>query len=463
MILETVKSDGLAHLSYVLGDDRKGVCVVIDPRRDVDLYLDFARRADMHIIGIIETHIQSDFVSGARELAVAAGAPIYAPASEEYDFEHEALGEGDTVEVGGITLRVLEAPGHSPEHISLLVEGGQGLQAPWAVFTGDTLFASEVGRPDLLGPEKAENLARQLFHSLHEKLLCLEEGTLVYPAHGEGSPCGVHIGGRDVTTIGYERQHNPRLRSQGEADFARDLLSALPPAPGYYRRVRQVNAAGPRILGCVPSLQPLSMEEFRSALDDPEAMVLDTRSIESFAGAHIPGALNIALRENFPIWAGWLIRPERRLLLVVTDENEAEIVERHLLRVGLECTVGFLHGGMSDWFEAGLPFSRMLQMSVQGLRDRVVNGRRDGLQVVDVRSRDEWEEGHIPRAKHIYLPEVSERMGELDRDRPVAVYCSTGFRAAIAASMLQANGFREVHNVPGSMKAWRAAGYPIER
>lgn len=460
MLLETVESEGLAHLSYVLGDDSAGVCAVIDPRRDVSTYLEIARKSHCRITHVLETHIHADFVSGSRELAAQTGAPVYVGAAEGYGFEHRPLREGETLELGSLCLRVLHTPGHTPEHVSYLVSGGKGSGEPWGLFTGDTLFAGEVGRPDLLGGGTERELARRLFHTLHEKLLTLGDEVEIYPAHGEGSPCGGNIGDRKTSTLGYERLHNPKLQVGEEDAFVEAVLSGLPEPPSYYPRMKRVNAGGPEVLGCIPTVQPLEAAAFREAMGRPGALVLDTREIEAYGGAHIEGALNIALRAEFPIWSGWMLKPDCRLLLVLADEDDLEEVQRHLLRIGIERVDGFLRHGMRGWLEAGLPFRRTLQWSVQELHDHLSHGR-NGLQLLDVRRPDEWRQGHLPTARHLFLGHLEEHLEDLDPARPTAVYCGSGYRASLAASVLERGGFREVRNIPGSMKAWKSAGYQV--
>jgi hydroxyacylglutathione hydrolase len=461
MILETIETGGLAHLSYLLGDEGAGVCAVIDPRRDVSVYLDVARANNCRITHILETHIHADFVSGSRELASQVGAPVYVGAAEGYGFDHRPLKDGDCLEVGSLRLGVLQTPGHTPEHVCYLVSGGKGSQEPWGLFTGDTLFAGEVGRPDLIGGGSEERLARQLFRTLHEKVLVVGDEAEIYPAHGAGSPCGGNIGDRRTSTIGYERRHNPKLQTHGEDEFVLQVLSDLPPAPFYYPRTKEINAAGPRVLGCLPNLQPLNPQRLQEAMGKPDVVLVDTRAIEAFGGAHLPGALNIALRDEFPIWAGWMLDPEQQVILVLAEEEDVDEVQRHLLRVGIENVGGFLRQGIRSWVEAGLPFERTVQMSVHELKQRIAD-QRDNLQVLDVRRDDEWEQGHVPGAIHIFAPYLRDRLAGLDRAKPVATYCGSGYRSSIAASLLQRGGFREVFNVPGSMKAWKAAGYPLE-
>ena len=464
MLLETVKSDGLAHLSYVLGDEHAGLCAVIDPRRDVEVYLEIARRHQVRITHIIETHIHADFVSGSRELAARTGARIYGGASEDYGFEVEPLSGGDALEVGPLTLEVLHTPGHSPEHVALVVRGGgKGAEDPWGVFTGDALFAGEVGRPDL-ADASPEELAGQLYQALQSKLLALPDGVEAYPAHGAGSPCGANIGARDRTTIGYERRHNDKLQAESKEAFVESVLDGLEQEPFYYKRLKKVNAEGPDVLGAWSHLPALTAEAFEAERREENAVVVDTREIEAFAGAHIEGALSIALRKSFPVWAGWILRPGDRILLIGEDPDGVAEAQRHLLRTGYENVGGYLAKGIRGWIEAGRPFERLGAMSVHALRERVEQEQGGGgLQVLDVRSEGEWAGGHVPGAHHQWLPFLRDNLSRLDRARPVAVYCGSGYRASIAASILQREGFQDISNVPGSIGAWKAAGYPLER
>ncbi len=467
MFLETVDTEGLSQLSYVLGDERAGVCVCVDPRRDADIYIELARRHNARITHICETHIHADFISGSHELAAQTGAEIcvgampgIAPDEDGYGFAHRALKDGDEIEIGALRLRALQTPGHTPEHVCYVLSGGKGAADEWAVFTGDTLFAGEVGRPDLLGEGSEERLARALYHSLFEKLLPLGDAITVYPSHGQGSPCGGSIGDRRTSAIGYERLHNRRLQAPSEDEFVADILKGLPPAPRYYKRVKEINRKGARVLGRIVPLAPLAPQEFKRAADEEDAIIVDTREIEAFGGAHIEGALSIPQREKeFTIWAGWMLDPERKILLVLSDEADA--AQLALLRIGLENIGGYLRHGMRGWMEAALPFVGLGQMSVHELArysSLAVAGDNE-VQIIDVRRDDEWQSGHVPGARHIFAAHVRERLDQLDRHHPIAIYCGSGYRASIAASVLQQEGFTEVSNVPGSMSAWKAAGY----
>lgn len=475
MILERITSEGLAHYSYLVGDETAGVCAVIDPRRDVDIYLERARNHQVQITHILETHIHADFVSGSCELAARCGAPIYVGVTADVAFDHRSLQDGEEVSLGEFVLKVVHAPGHTPEHVVFLISGGTGASAPWGLFTGDTLFAGDVGRPDLLGEDQEEELAYQLYTSLHEKLLALGDGIIIYPGHGEGSPCGASIGARPTSTIGYERANNELLRVEDADQFVKELLAAQSAAPSYYPRMKKVNARGPEVLGALPALPALDAAAFADEMKRPNRVILDLRSLEAFAGAHIEGALNIGMREPFPIWAGrildetlpiwagWIVAPDSRILLVADSAEQAEEARTELLRVGYEQVGGYLRRGLHGWTEQGMPVVHGNLLSVQELRAIQETGERgEGWQILDVRSDQEWKEGHIPGASHIPVNELEQRLGELDRDRPLAVYCGSGYRASIAVSLLLRNGFEEVANVPGSISGWKGAGYPLE-
>ena len=459
MFLETIEAEGLSHLSYVIGDEAQGVCAVIDPRRDIDVYLDLAHRYEASITHVCETHVHADFVSGSSQLWATTGAAVYVSAAAEYGFTHHALRDGDVIELGAVRLQVLHTPGHTPEHVCLLASGGKGAAEPWGLFSGDTLFAGDVGRPDLLGEGTEEALARQLYRTLHERILPLGDELQIFPAHGRGSPCGGSIGDRRSSTIGYERRHSPRLQASSEDGFVDAALTSLPPAPSYYARLKKLNAAGPPVLDGLPYLRPLDTPSFQQRMTTTGTVIVDTREIEAFGAAHVPGAINLPLRAEFPIWAGWILEAEQPILLVLGHADHLPRVERHLIRIGLDNIQGHLRHGMRGWIEAGLPFERTGQLSVHELE---ANGHHTSdLQVVDVRTEEEWKRGHIPGARHIHAPHLVDHLASLNPDKPTATYCGTGYRASIAASLLQRHGFKHVYTVPGSVKAWEHAGYPL--
>jgi hydroxyacylglutathione hydrolase len=459
-VLEQINVEGLAHLSYLVGDDKAGVAAVIDPRRDVDVYLQMARERGLRITHIIETHIHADFVSGSRELNARTGAPIFGGKSEDYQFELHQLVEGDELQLGSVTLKALHTPGHTPEHVSFSIADAKQGEELFGVFTGDTLLNLDVGRPDLLGAGTEKKQARQLYHSLFDKLLPLGDRVEVYPCHGAGSSCGKSIGDRRQSTIGNERLFSEALQPRSEAEFVEWLLHDMPEPPAHYPRLKQVNAKGAPIRCDVPTLPPLSAQEFQNRMAENDTVVIDTRSILAFGGGHIPGAINIALKPQFPNWVGWMINPEQQILLVLESERELALVTRQLFRIGYDNLIGYLHSGMTAWQKAGFPLQRVGEWTVQELRDRKAD---ENLTVLDVRSDNEYEQARIPDAQHIFVPHLEERLGQLDKNQAYATYCGSGYRASIAASILQKHGFEKVINIPGSWSAWKSAQFPVEQ
>jgi hydroxyacylglutathione hydrolase len=423
----------------------------------------------MQIVNILETHIHADFVSGSLELSARTGAPVSVSALGEVRFDHIPLDDGTIISLGAIQLEVIHTPGHTPEHICFLASGGMGSEEPWALFSGDLLFAGEVGRPDLLGEEFEDRLVHQLYESLHKKVLNLGNDIVVYPAHGEGSPCGASIGERLITTIGYEKHNNLTLQIKDEGTFIKTVMDSLSPAPAYYQRVKKINTEGPEVFGNLPYIPPLSAQDFWELAQQPDTIIIDAREITAYGGGHIANAIHIGLRasfpiwageildETFPVWAGRMLDPELNVALILPEDMLADEAQMYLFRIGYENVSGYLRQGFRSWLEAGYPFVRTDQLSVYELEQKMKD--RAALQILDVRTQSEWEKGHIPGAKQIYVPDIPERIEELDREIPVVTYCGTGYRASIASSLLEKEGF-VVHNIPGSMSAWRKAGFP---
>ena len=460
MFIETIKSPGLAQLSYLLGDEDAGECIVIDPRRDAQIYLDLAHRRECRLTRALETHIHADFVSGAREIQKIAGCSIHGGTSDEYGYEINQLKDGDTIELGVLTIECLHTPGHSPEHMSYLVRGGSGSEENWGLFTGDTLFAGSVGRPDLAAGMDSEELAGKLYHSLFDKLLPLGEGIIVYPGHGSGSPCGGSIGDRDQTTIGYEAKHNDKLQVSSLEEFVSKVHDDLPEEPAYYKRLKQLNAAGARLFGRMPVLEAVEAGRLEQEISSGDCLVLDVREVSAFGSAHIPGAVNIALRASFPPWAGRILPEDRPVYLVGGDFQDIELAQQHLFRMGFDNLAGYLNGGMRSWIEAGNEISQIGMTSIADLRSSLDAG--DSLQLLDVRSEAEWRNGHLPGARHMFAAEIADSAPELNPRKPTVVYCGSDFRADLAASLLAAKGFDKVFTLLGSVKAWKSAGWGLE-
>ena len=461
MVCETVFTEGVAHLSYLIGDKATGKAAVIDPRRDIDVYVELARKNKLSISHVLETHIHADFVSGTRELVDRTGtakAVLSVEGGAKYGFEMEKLRDGDTIDLGRVILTAKHTPGHTPEHMSFLAAESDRPDTPFAVFSGDTLFADSVGRPDLLGDKQAQSLAKKLFATLRDFYLKLPDGVRVHPAHGAGSPCGADIADRLVTTIGYERVHNQALQFTDEAAFVEFALSTAPPEPVYYPRMKKINAEGPEVLHRLPTCPALVAKEFQKAVVAKGSQVVDNRQMLAFGGGHIEGAMNIGPLAELSIWAGWMLDPEKPIFLVLPKDADLPEVQRQLLRVGYTKFGGYLLGGMEEWDSAGLPLARLPQMTVHEIKARAAD-----VQVLDVRSPEEWEDGHIPGAQYLFLPELEKKARRLSKAKPVAVYCDSGYRASLGASVLLRNGFTDVRNVPGSWKAWKASGYEIEK
>jgi hydroxyacylglutathione hydrolase len=460
LIFECIQTDGIAELSYLIGDDADGVAAVFDPRPDVDCYLELAREKQVSITHIFETHIHADLVSGARELSSSVkSAKIFVSheGGARYGFDHEQIKDGDTFKFGSLLITVRHTPGHTPEHVAYLLAAKDHPDAPWGVLTGDSLFVSSAGRPDLLGSGQAKKLAEQQFHTLRDFYLKLADGVIIYPAHGHGSPCGAAIGDRLSSTIGYERRFNAFLQFQQVKSFTDYALSTAPPAPTYYPRMKKLNAKGPEVLGNLPPVRGLPPKFFQEATEDKRNTLIDTRMMLAFGGGHIQGALSIGASPMLSIWAGWLLDPTKPILLVLESDEQLNEVVRLFLRTGYTQFAGYLVGGMRAWDNAGLPLEVVGQMTVQEIKQA---GKK--LQLLDVRSRDEWNKGHIPNATHVFLGELRENLGELDQSKPTAVYCDSGYRASIATSILKQAGFGSVYNVPGSWQAWKKAGFPVE-
>ncbi|MFT5470959.1 MAG: hydroxyacylglutathione hydrolase [Verrucomicrobiales bacterium] len=460
LIFECIQTDGIAELSYLVGDDSEGVAAVFDPRPDVECYLQLAREKQVSITHIFETHIHADLVSGARELcARVESAKIFVSheGGARYDFDHEAIKDGDKFKLGSVLIAVRRTPGHTPEHVSYLLAEKDHADAPWGVLTGDSLFVGSAGRPDLLGSGQAKKLAEQQFHTLRDFYLKLDDGVIIYPAHGHGSPCGADIGDRLNSTIGYERRFNAFLQFEELKTFTDYALSTAPPAPTYYPRMKELNAKGPEVLGNLPNVRGLPPESFKEAIEDDDNVLIDTRMMLAFGGGHIKGALSIGGSPMLSIWAGWLLDSSKPILLVLESDDRLDEVVRLFLRTGYTNFAGYLVGGMNAWDNTGYPLDEVGQMTVHE-----IEARGDKLQLLDVRSPDEWKGGHIPNARHFFLGELRGKLGELDKSKPTAVYCDSGYRASIATSILKQKGFGCVCNVPGSGQAWKKAGFPVE-
>ncbi len=462
MYFEQFFVEGLGHQSYLVGSETTQEALVVDPRLDTQVYVDAAHAASLQIRYVLETHNHNDFLSGARALAERVGAEHIASAEAGLTFSYHGVREGDEVVLGELKLRVLRTPGHTPEHVSYAVyDVTRSTDAPLLVFTGGDLLVGAVGRPDLLGRELGEQLAPQLYDSLFQKILPLGDGTLVMPTHGGGSLCGKGISSTRLTTIGYEKLTNVALNQPDQGAFVRFVLEGNPGIPAYYGRMRPSNQAGPDPFR-LPDPRRLPPGEVQH-LAGHGAAVLDTRAQVAFGGGHIHGAYNVPLGPMLVTWVGWLVPHDVPLILVLEREQDWEAVTTALMRIGHRRFIGLLQGGMAAWAEAGLPVERTAQLDVHEVDQ--LRRERPELQVLDVRTDDEWRDGFIPGAVHAPLGSaVPSRLDDagLDLTRPVAVVCGSGYRSSIATAILKQRGFQEVFNVLGGMAAWAQAGLPVK-
>ncbi|MPZ89037.1 MAG: MBL fold metallo-hydrolase [Nitriliruptorales bacterium] len=436
MDIVPIVDEGLGNSAYVVGLG-EGLAAVVDPSRDPSRYQRAAEPRGWRLAFSVETHLHADFVSGSRELA-ALGAQVIAPADAGLAFPARGLHDGDEIDLGGLTLRALATPGHTPEHLAYLLADGA---RPLGVFTGGTLITGGVARPDLLGPEQTEPLARAAYRSLHERLLTLPDDLPVWPTHGAGSFCSAGGDGGRTSTIGNERRANPLLRAPDEDTFVAHLLTGLGSHPPYFLELRTVNRGGPRVYGGQPPVPTrVDVPAFRRALDGG-AELIDVRPIADFAAGHLPGSLSIALRDQFATWLGWLVDRARPFVVVASRDTDRALLVRECLKIGYERLLGELDGGVAAWGAAGLPLQQIpLVEPGDALTDRPV---------LDVRQRAEWSGGHLPDAVHVEL-------GMLARDTaaapnaPVTVHCGHGARAMTGASLLARAGREDLSVLHGS-------------
>jgi glyoxylase-like metal-dependent hydrolase (beta-lactamase superfamily II)/rhodanese-related sulfurtransferase len=449
----------LAHASYLLASE--GEAVVVDPQRDVELYLKAAEEHQVTIRHIFETHLHADFVSGHKELAARTGAKIYMGAQAGATFAHVPVGDGFELKFDKASIRVLETPGHTSESICLVVTDGGKSPAPWAVLTGDTLFIGDVGRPDLSPRHTPAQLAGLLYDSLHHKLLALADNVLVYPAHGAGSLCGKNMRAERSSTIGTERLTNYALQIKSREEFVTQLTSNLPARPEYFLKDAEINRTGAAALSDLPLLRAISPLGLQSMLSAGE-LALDVRSGEEFAAGHVPGSVNIALSGQFASWAGTVLGLSAHPVLIAASNDQLEEARLRLARVGIEVLGGYLDGGVAAWKHSGFPLATIAQISVSELSARLQarDLRARDIQVLDVRRETEWDAGHIAGATWWPLDNFRVSPPEIDHDAPIAVHCKSGYRSLIASSLLQRAGFRGVVNVVGGFDAWQEAKLP---
>jgi hydroxyacylglutathione hydrolase len=457
MFFQRIKTPGIAQAGYVLGNE--GAAVVIDPRRDIDEYLRVASEQNATITHVVETHRQEDFVLGSAELSRLTGAKVVNGQHELFGHGDIRLGDGQEVTIAGLRLRALHTPGHTPESLCYAVFVPDVQDRAWGLFSGDTLFIGETGRTDLPDRTKTAENAGRLYDAVHQKLLPLGDQTLLFPAHASGSVCGGNIADRDESTIGLERLYNPVFRKSRDEFIAAKLAERIP-RPPYFSLMERVNLKGGIPLAKRPNeLRVMQAAELAAAV--AQGLVIDAREPEAFAAGHVPGSLSI-WAGGLPVFGGWVADATTRIYLVLPNIGALEPAVLSLARIGLDGVEGVLAGGFDAWRNAGLPVAH-----AGALSPRELDSRRASIDVLDVREDSEFEgEGHIPNASHLYVGYVDkhlERLGRLDRKKPVAVTCSVGHRASLAVSILKRQGFENVFNLLGGMTAWSKLELPTAK
>ena len=456
MYFQHIYEKGLAQASYFVGCQATKEAIVIDPRRDINEYLEIAEREKLKITKITETHIHADFLSGARKLAAATGAEILL--SDEggkdwsYEFAHTGLKDKNVFKVGNLKFEVIHSPGHTPEHISFLLTDTASSTNPIMIFTGDFVFVGDIGRPDLL--EKAAGItgtqeigARQMFNSL-KRFKALPDYVQVWPGHGVGSACGKALGAVPSSTVGYEKLVNWALNIDDEAKFMKTLLDGQPEPPKYFAMMKKLNKVGPAVLGGLPYPARLTMSQFKNHVDK-NTTIIDTRDKFSFAGGHIPGSLNIQDNSAFSTWSGWLLNYDENFILIA-PEHRIQDLTKALIRIGLDNIAGY-YSDLDSWATAGHELETVNQITCEELTRKLEN---DEVQLIDVRGVSEYLSGNIYKAENIHAGYLQKNLDIISNEKEVVVHCQSGDRSSIACSLLLKNGFKNVVNLTGGYSTW---------
>jgi hydroxyacylglutathione hydrolase len=457
MFFKHIYEKGLAHASYLIGCQATGEAIVIDPKRDIDDYLEIAEQENLKITQITETHIHADFLSGTRELANTTGAKVLL--SDEggddwqYQFDHTSLFDGDEIKVGNLIFKVIHTPGHTPEHISFLLTDSAASTKPIMIFTGDFVFVGDVGRPDLL--EEAAGYvgtreigAKQMFESL-KKFKGLPDYVQVWPAHGAGSACGKALGAVPSSTVGYEKIVNWALNIDDEETFVKTLLDGQPEPPKYFAEMKKLNKVGPTVLGGLPHPGRFTLPQFKKAIESG-IQIVDTRNKLSFAGGHVPGSLNIQDNSAFSTWAGWMLNYSDPFLLIA-DDRRIEELTKALIRIGLDNIHGYVND-MDAWANTGHELEIVNQVSCCDVKSLIDSGEE--FEIIDVRGKLEYDAGHIDNAINIHVGFLDDNLDKLDKEKKYILHCASGDRSSIAVSHLLRKGFKNVHNLTGGYNKW---------
>ena len=453
MLIQTVKSEIVAHLSYIIGS--KNEAVVIDPRRDCQIYVDIANKWKTKIKYIFETHRNEDYVTGSLELKKLTNATIFHGPGLDWKFGN-TIQNNHEIPFGLLKITALHTPGHSPESTSYVLSDLESSNQPIMVFTGDTLFVGDVGRTDFLGKEMTPVMAEKMYNSITKKFYSLGDDVIVCPAHGYGSVCGGQIKKREISTIGIERKTNPMLQLSKQ-DFIKQKSQENHQTPPYFKQMEKLNLNGPPILGGVPNPSGLSPSEFKKTIN--QSYIIDTRTPVAFGGAHIKDSYSLPPSRLSNV--GWIADYNKPILLVIEDPQALDFAVRNLLRLGLDNFAGYLLGGVEAWYKIAMPLEKTALITVHELKNML--DEKQKLTVLDVRRENEWDEGHLKEAMRIYLGHLPKQTDQLDPNKPIVVICKTGKRSSFGTSILLKAGFKNVYNCLGGMEAWKKAGFPLTK
>lgn len=460
MYFKQITTPGLGCFSYAIGCPAAKEMIIIDPKRDVQDYLDISRAEGMKITHVIDTHVHADHVTGAHELKSLTGCDIMMYKTSPTTFEFTPLEEGQKLKIGNAGFEVLHTPGHTPDSLSLLITDFSRGEEPWMILTGDVLFVGDIGRPDLVGDARLDEQITNLYNSLYKKLGQYPDYLEVFPAHGSGSLCGRGMSSKPNSTLGFERRHNPMLQFKSFEEFHLAMSQEFPARPKSFTHIIGTNAHGAQLLERCPMDLAMEPDRFEKRMLDG-ALVVDVRNTASYAGYHIPGSLNIGFEPSLANWVGMVVDPKADMLLVVESKEDYERMRTELHRIGYDNIHGYLMGGIDSWVYSGRPVDRLSIESSQELQNRMESEK--GLSIIDVRTPAERAQGKIPNSTAIPLADILNGSFNLPEEGHHLLYCAGGYRSNIAASYLQSHGYWNVRGLAGGFLAWDRAGYPIEK
>jgi hydroxyacylglutathione hydrolase len=452
MFFQQFKVDGLGCYSYLIGCPKAGVAFVVDPQRHVGQYLEVAEQQGMQITHVFDTHLHADHISGAVELASKAGAEVYVHPEVQAEYPHQTVKQGDRFSFGVAEVEILETSGHTPNSITIAVADTTRAAGTMLLLTGDLLFVGDIGRPDLAGEDLLEQQVKNLYHSLYTTLSRFEDWIEIYPAHGAGSLCGKDMSSKPMSTLGFERRHNPLLNDMPFEDFHRIMTEGFELRPPGFAEIVKKNRFAPIPLGSLPEIRRLSIAEVEKHRNQGVVLV-DVRHATAFGASFIPGSLNIGLTPQSATWLGMVTETDKDIIIVCDNEADAHAAACQFRRVGFDKILGFLDGGVSTWAATAMPLDHLPQLSVQSLK-YVLQKYPDHV-VLDVRTDEEWKQGHIDKAIHKPIAELVRQGFDIeDKKRHITVICGSGHRSNIAGSVLKAAGYKHAYSVIGGMTAW---------